>query len=59
MGSVIRCNHYEAAITDIPGIEDCLIQVGFLAQGLQAVDVNLALGTREMGFVQTSGITVV
>jgi hypothetical protein len=58
-GVVIRCNHYEAAVTDIPGIEDCLIQIGFLAQGLQAVDVNLALAVREIGFIQTSGITVV
>lgn len=58
-GSVIRCNHYEAAILAIPGIEDVVVQLGFNPPGsLGAAGVSLTLGVRENAFIQTSGITV-
>jgi uncharacterized phage protein gp47/JayE len=60
MGSVIRCNHYEAAILAIPGIEDAVVRLGFNPPGtLGVAGANLSLGTREIGYVQSSGTSVV
>lgn len=58
IGSLIRCNHYERVAIGLSGIEDCLIQIGFAPGPVGAVGVNLQLDTREMGYVQVSGITV-
>lgn len=58
VGSLIRCNHYEAAALKVDGIEDCVIQIGFAPGPVGAAGVNLQLGTRQMGYVQTVGITV-
>ena len=60
MGSVIRANHYEAAIIAIPGIDDASVKLGFNPPGtLGSAGANLSLGTREIGYIQSSGITVV
>ncbi len=59
-GTVIRCNHYEAAILDIAGIEDVSVRLGFNPPGtLQPAGTNLTLAVREMGYIQSSGVTVV
>jgi hypothetical protein len=59
VGSVIRCNHYEAAILAIPGIDDAIVQLAFNPPGtLNPAGTNLTLGVREIGYIQTSGISV-
>lgn len=57
-GSVIRCNHYEAAILAISGIEDATVQLAFAPGPHLSAGVNLSLGIREIGYIQSSGITV-
>lgn len=58
-GKVIRYNHYEAVVVQIPGIDDATVRLGFQATGLEAANTNLTLGIRDMGYIQSSGITVV
>lgn len=59
MGSVIRCNHYEAAILAISGIEDVIVRLGWFGGALGVAGVSLTLGVREIGFIQSTDITVV
>lgn len=59
MGSVIRCTHYVSVIVDIPGILDVTVRIGFLSVGLQGPGINLPLAVRQIGFIQSTGITVV
>lgn len=58
-GSVIRANHYEAACIAIPGIDDASIRMSFDPNPLGSPGANLTLAVREIGFVQSSGITAV
>lgn len=59
MGSVIRCTHYSGVIVEIPGIDDVSIQMAFNPPGsLGSPGENLTLDTREIGYIQTTGITV-
>lgn len=58
-GSVIRPNHYEAAIiTKVPGIEDATVQLAFTPGPLEPPGVNLVLDVREGAYLLTTGVTV-
>lgn len=58
MGGVIWVRHYEGIITDIPGIDDCVITLGRFAFPPLSPQTNLQLTSFEMGDLQSGDITV-
>jgi len=58
LGSTIYVRYYEGLVCQIPGINDCEIQLGIQGDPLLPVDTNLVMGTFQMGDAQTTNITV-